>query len=84
MDTKTDLETKQKSLRAVRNFCFNHSKEQMEEMLNLYYLKISAENPDPWEKHRILEFFESLEELLPAIYDLEDLRKREYLMAERN
>lgn len=89
MNSKRSSEI-QDAFRAVRNFCTDYSLSDINEMLALYHRELGAQ-AEPGggqrkieDKERILDFLESLEELLPAVYQIEQLRKEEISMSSSN
>ena len=85
MDAKESAQLRE-AFRAVRNFCSTYSRSDIEEMLNLYHRALSDNlaDADSESKEHILDFFETLEELLPAVYEIEQARKKEIVISASN
>lgn len=74
MNSKNTLPVQAESVRDINNFLFSYTLDQSIENLNRIFDHATAESSfqilNESEKERILDFLESLEELLPAIYTL--------------
>ena len=69
----------EKALRDIRNFCAAYTLEEAYDILGKLYLMYdnAHAHEEFLSSDEISDFLESLEELLPAVIRLEELRKRE-------
>lgn len=70
MNFNNTLLTQAKSVHNFNNFIYSYSLNQCKENLNKLFDHVTTGSGDEVEKVELLDFLESLEELLPALYEL--------------
>ena len=79
MSTPNHQSKQEAAFQNLRNFCSSYNFMEADEMLSRVFTVMlggSYSNQSNYSRKRLLEYFEALEEVLPAIYELQEKLKQ--------